>query len=288
MKIFFSILIGCFIQFTLIGQKPSKYSLNEGQKFSVTTSVDQTITQELPNQGSQVITSKISNVDEYEVIKKESNGNYTIKSTATLRKSDLDIAGQVMSFDSGVEGGQNLIYQKMVGKSFTFTMSQFGEILSLSGLDELAISYTNDLKGSSYEAFLEQLLKMYEKELVKSSLSGLFDVYPENANAEEWKDEGTIVLNDMALNSTSTYIWDSDETILKASDVDFEGTVKAQGMEVVMSMKGTVQTIIDLDKTNGLSTMQQGVYETKGTAKIMGMDIPQTIKMTNKVVFSNK
>jgi Family of unknown function (DUF6263) len=284
-KIVFTLLIVLLIPLSTYAQKPHKYSLIEGQLFSVTSTVEQTVKQEIPNQGSQVIISNQLLIDDYEVLKKLENGGFLIKSTATKRKVDIDFAGQKVAFDSDDEGPQNLIYQKMTGKTFKFTMSQFGKTSTIEGLDKLREDFTADMKGTPYEATIQQILKIYDEAQIKSNLSSLFDLYPENGPQDEWESEGSMVVNDMLIDLKSENSWDTDATIMKASDLSFEGVIVSNGMEVSMVHAGTMQSIIDVDKSNGLTTLNQSILKTTGTASVNGMNIPQTIEVSSKIEF---
>jgi hypothetical protein len=271
-----------FFHCIAMAQKPQGYSLDKGMKIEVMSSVTQVITQTVEGQNYETSTEIVTS-DQFEVMEVLDNG-YKIKMTGMYRTLGMQAPGQKMEMDSRKEGDSNLAYRALTGKSFQFEMDNKGKLLSFEGLDDYYAAIKLELTGTVLEGSIETVIESISEATLTSGLDGQFYIYP-NSNEATWNRTTKTVANNLPVTISSEFTWDSDNSILAAGEMLLEGTTTVQGMAMSTSMKGVQNTIFDLDRGTGLSTLIQTQQRLSGKMEMQGMSIPMELTTTTKVIF---
>ena len=258
---------------SLSAQKITKYNLTVGDKFEFMSVVDQNIKQTVMNQeqeSGQLVTSK----EEIEVMAFE-NGVYTMKSTNLMQSFEMGgMMAQKMHSDSA--GITNLPFRIMKGSSYTFTMTESGEVTAVMGLEAIRNSMKEKLSGTMYEANVDQIIAVYDESNVINQLNVTYHVYPKQGE-EEWQNEFASVVNNVPISYTTKLYWDDEDTIFGASDMKVDGDITIQGMSVGMALGGDQKAIIDIDTATGMPSKIQTIQDMSGDMSAQGMTIPMSL-----------
>ena len=197
----------------------------------------------------------------------------------------MQAPGQEMAMDSRKEGDSNLAFKALTGKSFHFVMDKKGKVSSIEGLDEYHTAIKSELTGTSLESGIESIIESVSEAALITGIEGQFWIFP-NADEATWNRSSETISNGLPVKISSEFYWDSDASILAAGEMTLEGATTVQGMDMSTSMKGTQNTIFDLDKNTGLCTLIQTQQEMIGTMEMQGMSIPMVNKTTTSVTFT--
>lgn len=277
------LVIGILFQGLIAAQKPQGYNLDKGLIIKVLSDVNQVISQTVQGQNYET-NQKIVTSDQFEVMKVLDNG-YKIKMTGMYRTLSMQGPGQQMEMDSRIEGESNLAFKALTGKSFDFIMNKKGKVLSIEGLNEYYDAIKAELAGTALEGSIETIIESINEETLKSGIEGQFNIYP-NSNELNWNRTSKTVANNLPVTVTSEFSWDSDVSILAAGEMSLEGSTTVQGMEMSTTMKGTQNSIFDLDRGTGMSTLIQTQQEMKGQMEMQAMTIPMEMTTITKVTLN--
>lgn len=255
-------------------QKPSGYKLNKGDKYTITSETDIGTSQEAMGQTIETNQTAL-NVNDYEIL--EVNGDiYTLRATNVRRKVTISSAFMSTEMDSDVEGDQNVPFKLMTGKSYTFKMNKFGQILEINGLESLKADLKKELEGTMFSATADQILTVYDQKMIKGELEAQFTFY-NTGSGSEWTTKTDSNVNNIPASFENKYKWDNDKTILLSSTISVDGDIPAMGQAMKTVLNGDQQTIIDLNRQTGFPTKIQSQQQMKGSMEAQGMQIPMTM-----------
>ncbi|GHE66506.1 MULTISPECIES: DUF6263 family protein [Roseivirga] len=266
-------LLACIFT-QLPAQNISKYTLKKGDKFSIEMSLNQDITQQVMGQSTEMEQVQQTK-DFFEVLAVE-NGEYRIKTTALKRSFAINADMMQMEMSSENEGEQNLPFRLMVDKSYEFTMTAQGKVTAVYGLEELVNGLKSDLQGTIYGSEVGQIISVYDKETILSSLNQQFNIYPEG-NSQTWQKTNKLVVNNAPIETATTYSYENANTILANAKVNLDGNIEQMGMVMKTKLSGTQENKYVISTSNGLPetvTIKQSVT---GDVEAQGMVIPMTV-----------
>lgn len=261
------------------------YNLKEGSTFINTSKVDQTITQSMMGQ-SMEIKQLITSVEEIKVLK--NNGDtFVLSSTnisSTAEASSIQ-GSQKMSSEGNTPADLGL--KVLVGKTYEFTINKYGKVLEITGLEALKDSIRSNVAGTPIAATVEQLVSSFDEKNIRTNIENKFWIYPETPS-EQWTTNREISMNGMPVTVASDYLFASDDQIMVNSVLTISGKSVQMGMEVDMALEGTQESMITLDTSNGISTLNESTSNLEGDVAAQGMTIPMKILSITTNTFEQK
>ncbi|MCR9133579.1 MAG: DUF6263 family protein [bacterium] len=274
----FTIIALCSI--TLTAQVRS-FTLETGSTFTVNVDQSQEISQIIMGNPNTITTSN-QTAEQIDVLSK-ADGIYTLKVTTLSQKTEVQSPMMNMTMDSEDPESDNGLYAAIKGTSYTFTMSESGEIIEVMGLDDLVEIVSS--KVESNPQMQAQINGTFNEEVIRTGLRQRFSFYSGD-DASEWTRNEDSNMNNMPVEITTTYSYANDTTIEANSDINIEATTVQMGTNVDLKLEGTQKATYNLDATTGLPTSFESVNDISGNASAQGMQIPMTIRTTTNTTFT--
>lgn len=286
MKYLFTLSLIALFSIQLSAQKPAAYQLSVGDKFEVTSSMEQSLSQQVMGQNMEAIQST-STIDMYEVISVD-NGIYRIKTTGVQRKFEINSQMMSMTMDSESDDEQSMPFRLMVERSYEFTMNDKGEIQNIYGNEEVKKEISEELAGTMYAQTANEISSAFDTEALKASLSGQFNIYAVG-NEQQWVKTIAVTVNDMPVETKMNFTYSGDNTITAKGDVSASGQIEQMGTMIDSQMAGTQTSVYQVDSKTGLPLNTTITQNMKGEMKAQGMSIPMTAdtKGTNVLTMKN-
>lgn len=261
----------------------SGYNLTKGDSYSSSSEVKQVITQTVMGQKS-VINQDITTQEKLEVV--EVNGsNFTLAATNVSTKLELSSIMFSQTIDS--EGGTETdgVFRVLKGKSYQFTINELGEVLEITGLEEIQAAITEELQGSPLAAQAGQITAAYSEETIRANLENQFSIYPKD-KAEAWSKKRDVSINGLPVTLDSQYLYEDDSTILVNSELTVSGKISQNGMELDATLEGTQEAKLTLDPKSGICTVYDASQLMDGSVTTQGMQIPMSVETSTKITTS--
>lgn len=261
----------------------SGYNLTKGDSYSSSSEVKQVITQTVMGQKS-VINQDITTQEKLEVV--EVNGsNFTLAATNVSTKLELSSIMFSQTIDS--EGGTETdgVFRVLKGKSYQFTINELGEVLEITGLEEIQAAITEELQGSPLAAQAGQITAAYSEETIRANLENQFSIYPKD-KAEAWSKKRDVSINGLPVTLDSQYLYEDDSTILVNSELTVSGKISQNGMELDAALEGTQEAKLTLDPKSGICTVYDASQLMDGSVTTQGMQIPMSVETSTKITTS--
>lgn len=202
-----------------------------------------------------------------------------------------------MSFDSSGEGDDAMskVFKALTEQKFQIELSYHGEVLSISGIDQMwtnAMAVVSELSESQTEQLLVQLKESFGEKSFKQSLEMGFDAIPEQKVkvGQEWTSEGSITTT-ITMNTVSVYKLlevNNGVAVLSVStslNSDPDAVYDLNEMEVSYDMGGLLEGKVQIDLSTGWVVQSNQKQSIKGTMKLKpndyfpeGSDIPMTME----------
>jgi len=279
MKHLYSALILAIFITTGVQAQTNSYSFEKGDTFTATTVAEQEIVQTVMG-NDQTVNSVTTSVENFEVVSMTGD-TYTFSTMTASITTEVStpMGAQTMSSDGD---NANSGLKAMTGKSFTFTISDKGEILSFEGLDEMMSAVQTELAGSANAAMASQLTSQISEEAKRSSIGALFPVYPED-DASEWKKEQETVINGAPTSIKTTFSRTDSGDLKSRSDIEVKGEISQMGMKANLNLSGLMNSEFTINADTGLPTASSSLYDLAGFVMAQGMEIPMSIS-TNTTI----
>jgi ribosomal protein S6E (S10) len=266
----------------MTAQKPNRYKLKPGDKFTLTSEIVQAMKQDIMGQ-KQEINQTISSVDEMEVVSFE-NGVYRIKSTGISRKVSMSGLTEI-DLDSEADGDGNLAMKVLVNKSFYILMDKYGEIKRLEGFEAYKQQISDELDDTILAGQKEGVLGALDEETVSTTLESALHIYsPEKRKT--WHDEYTVVVSNLPVSVSTDFVRKGSKKILADGTLNISGKVEIQGSPVDADMTGTQQSTYLLDKKTGLPKLVEVNQQMSGEMVIQTITVPMTMTTYTKTAFT--
>lgn len=280
-----TLIVAMVFAFTAIANawQVSGYNLTKGDSYTSTSVVNQVITQTVMGQ-KNVINQDITTVQTLEVV--DVNGSeFTLAATNVSTKLELSSVMFSQTIDS--EGGAETdgVFRVLKGKSYQFTINEKGEVLEITGLEEIQAAITEELQGSPLAAQAGQISAAYSEETIGANLENQFSIYPET-NTEAWNKKRDISINGLPVTLDSQYLYEDDTHILVSSELTVNGKMVQAGMEIDATLEGTQEAKLTLDPSSGICTVYDASQLMDGTITTQGMQIPMSVESSTKITTS--
>ncbi|GAB5407665.1 MAG: hypothetical protein BalsKO_00300 [Balneolaceae bacterium] len=260
----------------------NSYTLEVGQVFLNTTTIT-TSTSVSVNGQLMDTEQKMISVEEYEVLEAK-DGHFILSGKNISSKLEVSSGMGSQSLSSEGDSPADFTLKILKGKTYTFTMNEFGQITKITGLSEVRDSLASQVKGTPLEANLSQLTVPFEEENMMSTLENKFWIYPET-NSETWNQSRSTSMNNMPANLDATYTRLSANELSVLSDLTIKGDAVQMGMPMKMDLTGTSKGTYDLDPNTGIVKRVVGSAKVSGTVNTQGMSLPITVfSDTNSII----
>lgn len=302
MKKFFTLLAIAAMMVSCSTEKLNEIKLNlsEGENYAQNMSTSMEMVQNFQGQKMNIDVNVNANFNN-KVIKVE-NGEYTLESNFELMEMDMKNPMMNMSFSSEKMDSTNemtstisKVLKGMKEGKFTMVITEFGEIKSVEGLEEMmtkAIEAIPDVTPQVMSQINQQLTKSFGEEAMINNLTPSMNIYKTgivkvgDTWTEENKMESTIPLN---VNTTYTVKEiKSDAFIIEGvSELTLANSMLNSGQK--MDLTGDMTSSYEIDRVSGWANrveINQDLVLT--TTVVQGeevQEIPMTIK--SKTLITN-
>ncbi|MFV1885295.1 MAG: DUF6263 family protein [Balneola sp.] len=259
-----------------------QYDFKKGDSYTVTTSVDQIITQMMMGQEME-ITNQVETVEKYEISSVE-NGIFTIKVTSLSNKTTAGSPQGTVTMSSDGTSTTDLTMKAITGVEFSFKMDRSGRVLEVIGTEAAQAHVKNTLEGTPLAQSISQISSAYTEENLTSNLDTKFNIYPESP-ASEWTKEKNLTLNNMPVSLTSDYSLSGNE-ITTDGTLIISGKGAFNGMQLDMDMEGTQKGSYIINNESGAILSSESETEMNGSVSTQGITIPMYITSTTKTTMA--
>jgi hypothetical protein len=194
------------------------WKLEVGKTFYQEMTTDST--QKMTVMGQNITTvQKGTNFLSFTPVDHDKDGNWTVKQKINGLKTEIDIGGNKISFDSTKEEGQanplSDFYKGLVGSEFTLTIDKDMKISKIEGRDEFIKKRVKENQGS--EPFLKASLS---DEALKQMSDPAFSAFPNKAvkKGDTWEKNTTLDMGPIGtfdMNNKFTYVGSLDKKLHK-------------------------------------------------------------------------
>jgi len=191
---------------------------------------------------------------------------------------DTDKPTAAVSENENIEGMMKRLFSKIKGKAFTMRVDEEGNILSVSGLDEI-INTMIDSAGLNEEMELQMrasLRDQFNEQELKNQFAHIFMIFPDKAvnQGDSWQRNYSIAGKVAADFSTIYTVKQKDGDLVS---LDAKSAIRPAGGD--MEVKGTQSGTLLVDSKTGLVLQAEFIQEME--AKVN--DLQLTINSTGKV-----
>lgn len=257
------------------------FNLKEGDVYQIQTNSSQE-TSQLVMGTSNTVNVEAERLELIEVIEKKDEGNFLIKLTSLSRKMEIKAPGTTMVEDSENPEVGTGIYSALKNTSFTFIMSNKGEIIQILGLDELKEKLLTTLVDKPQVS--AEITNTLGFDNIKSELENKFNFFP-SSNEKEWTQNKTATISSMPVDMVTTSSYKDNSTIKALSELSINTTTTQMGNSVELKLTGTDSSTYILDEISGIPLTQEKITSLSGNASVSGMTIAMTIDGTTKISF---
>lgn len=271
-------------------------NLKPGMTYKLVTKMHQDIDQTIMGQ-SQSIQQDIDMYMRYEVEDVDAEGIATVKVTYDRVHYSMTNSNPMVpnvTYDSKTDADDAnpmaAAFSGLVNQTVTMKQSPTGEVMEVSGVDGMMDNMIEKmgsiLSPSEAEEMRAELKKSYSEEALKESFEMTNAFYPKRQVkvGDSW--EAAYEMNpSQPMKVNSTYTLDAvtdDEIVLKV-----DGTIAAAnnsmesgGMTIEYSMDGTQGGTVTINRESGMPVRSELKQDVKAEMKMMGMNVPMTIKST--------
>jgi hypothetical protein len=277
------IILSLFVLFTALNiATAQQYDFKNGDSYTLTTSVDQVITQMMMGQEME-ITNQVETVETYEVSAVE-NGVFTIKVTSISNKTTAGGPQGTITMSSEGTSISDLTMKAITGVEFSFKMNPSGKILEVIGTESAQAHIKKTLEGTPMAQSIAQISAAYNEESLTSNLDTKFNIYPESPS-DEWTKEKTLNLNNMPVSISADYTLSGNE-ITANGKLTVSGKGVFNGMQLDMDMEGIQNGTFIINTDTGAVLSSETETEMTGSVSAQGMSIPMAISSTTKTTMT--
>jgi Family of unknown function (DUF6263) len=273
-SILFGVISICAI--TASAQTASgKLLLDKGQKIQIDNNIKSVISQEMMGQAVE-ITIDANMVHQVEVKDKKKN-SYLVSSTLTKLTTNGSAMGQEMKFDSDKK--EDL--ESETGKALKDQLNVSKE-LELNESAEVVRGVKKDTAASAGGQLMDMMNNVTGGANDESNgANAAFDVIPKGKKVgDSWSDSSITEEIKTYRNYTIKEVNGNNATILLTGKQVTKKKVEQQGMEINVSMEGTLSGEGIVDMSTGLVKQRTTVMAGTGSAEVMGQSMPVTTKVT--------
>ncbi|MEM1136092.1 MAG: DUF6263 family protein [Bacteroidota bacterium] len=253
---------------TVYAQKVKlSYQFNKDDVFALEEEMDQTISQDIMGQ-QVVIIQKITTAYDFKIVNVDDERNYEASVTYKYVAVDMDQAGQKISYDSREDSEPDMsskTFAALVGSSFALIFTPTGEVLSVSGVEDLLqkmVGVYDNLSDVQREQVLTTIKQQYGSERIRFAMESLLEIYPDSKKKTKkgaaWeKKRLTSIGGMMSLNLVIEHTFTKNETetalitVKNEINTNPEDVMKVNGMDMKFGLTGTGSGEVKVAKENG-------------------------------------
>lgn len=195
----------------------------------------------------------------------DSEGNFTMNYVYDHIKFESEANGTKQTYDSNNTDTDDFsdVYKSIIGKGFTTKMTKYGEVIEVSGVDDLIDTMVKSMNPDiTDETYIEDTKKSFKSTFGDSALKSLVQqstkIFPENniKVGDSWDIENTIN-SIVEINTKTTYTLDKIENKIAHISVKSDFTTDSSktndymGMDMTTDLSGKMTGTIRVDTTNG-------------------------------------
>ena len=213
------------------------------------------------------------------VVKSINDNKYTISSTMTKVKMEIDMMGQTNNFDSDKKEDM----ESETGKLFMESINKPEDVIIENNTGRDVTAKKKEKKRDVNEDNPTQgFLNIFEQKTGNTAVTGAFELIPAGKNVgDSWLDS----TNEKDLKSIRTYTLKSltdKEAVLQLNEIiDATNTIDFQGMSMEFNSNTKTATEIITDITTGLVKKRTSQSEVNGSMQLMGQDVPISAKISS-------
>ncbi len=183
------------------------------------------------------------------------------------------------------------IMRAFTGKSFTIKMNKTGEIVDVTGMDNLYEGMADEYPGMTEQQrqqFREQMKDALGKNAMKNNLEMATAIFPDEPVmiGDTWQIvtqmakpfEGTLTTTYELADTTSTAYKVQGESIIESS-----GTESQSGQEISYTLDGTMTSNLVVDKKTGWINNADVEQKLSGNFEAQGISIPMDMTTSMKL-----
>ena len=252
-----------------------KLALTKGQKLLIDNDIKTVSNQEMMGQAME-ITSDAKMLYEIEVKDKKTN-SYLIATTLTRVVSSGSAMGQEMKFDSDkkedLESETGKVFKDQLNIPMDAEFNEKAEVINAPKKDTTASN------GNQVMDMMKKFSGAAGAEL--NAASAAFIVIPSGKKVgDTWSDSLITDAVKTYTNYTFKALEGKNATIISSGKQFTQMKVEQQGMEINISMDGTLSTEGVIDISTGLIKQKTTTLNGVSTTEVMGQTIPGTTKVT--------
>lgn len=258
---------------------PNKISLTVGQKITVQSSIS--IESSLAPGMDVTNNSTSENILE---VKSSTDKNYTIGSTLTKIKVNMDMMGQATTYDSEKKEDQ----ESEMGKAFAEKLNKPTDVILDINTGKASVEKKIEEKKNPVDGDpMQGLLKiMGDNGGDDAVVTGAFEIVPQGKNTgDNWSDS-TVEKNMKVVRTYTLKSVTGKEAVIQLNMVmDAASTLSTQGMEVEFNSttKTTGEIITDIE--TGLVKKKTTQADISGSFQLMGQAVPISAKANSTITY---
>ena len=258
---------------------PNKISLTIGQKITVQSSIS--IESSLAPGMDVTNNSTSENILE---VKSSTDKNYTIGSTLTKIKVNMDMMGQATTYDSEKKEDQ----ESEMGKAFAEKLNKPTDVILDINTGKASVEKKIEEKKNPVDGDpMQGLLKiMGDNGGDDAVVTGAFEIVPQGKNTgDNWSDS-TVEKNMKVVRTYTLKSVTGKEAVIQLNMVmDAASTLSTQGMEVEFNSttKTTGEIITDIE--TGLVKKKTTQAVISGSFQLMGQAVPINAKANSTITY---
>jgi hypothetical protein len=277
-KILLSVFAVLSVTFAFAQKYTDKLVLASGNKITTETSV----TTEASVMGMEMnnTTSSKAVIE----VKSSTDKNYTVTNTTTYMKTDMNMMGQSMNYDSDKPEAGNADVAKAIGEKINKPVEL---LLDAKTGDAMRTTKKEKSKDSDEGLPMDGLLSVAGENTDEGFVSSAFQLIPEGKKVgDSWSDSTITKDSKVVRNFTLKNIDANIATIGLVATGNLTTKLEVQGMEIEMKSNTTTTGDIITDITTGRVKKKTSVKEINGSMQLMGQDMPVTAKATSSNIYN--
>ena len=281
--------------------------LDKGKTWYERMVLDQKITQDILGQ-QQVTNMVIGTTMKLEVLDVDGQGNMQIRHTyASTRFKQANPMMPAVDYDSsrqaiapaGAEG-----FAALVGQSYAMKISPKGQVLEVTGMEELAEAIRKKLPGGAPAQGTDPLWAFLDKDALKEMTENSLAVYPGKPvePGDSWTRKQSM-RRSLAMTTESKWMLQKRDagvaTIASTASMKTDPNgpaMEIQGMAMKMDLSGSQEGTIQMQESTGLVLVNRGRQQLKGQIRVGSspqgpfdmMAIPMTLETAFTTETSDK
>ena len=268
-------LLGIFSTTVIFSQATGKIVLSNGQKINVQSNVS--IEASL-SPGMELTSTSVS--DNMLEVKNTTEKGYTISSTITKLKVNMNMMGQSTNYDS--ENKQPPASD--IEKALAEKMNKPVDVVIDKATGEALVGKKTDKKADDADDSnpMEGMLNMFADNTDDAVVSGAFELIPAGKNTgDNWADSSISKETKTVRNYTLKSLSGNEATIQVDAVTNSTNKLDLQGMEIEFKSETKTSSEVITDIKTGQVKKKTTQSNITGSFQLMGQEMPITAKATS-------